>query len=309
MPDYSRQPDYFLNYEELKIASFMGQESKNLDGDTVEAFGDEWEKFSVFEEEEIALVGDQYFDIVDSAALNKESVVLDMGCGSGRWSRYVSDKVKQVEAVDPSKAITLSARNHQDKKNIRWTQASVSTLPFSTNSFDFVVCLGVLHHMPDTGAALRDVVRYIKPGGSILLYLYYALDNRGPLYKALFKASHLIRLVISKLPNRLKMLVCDVIAILVYWPLTTMARIVKSIFSGSTFYHKMPLSYYCDKSFFVMRNDSLDRFGTPLESRFTKEEIRSMMQNAGLDNIVFSPNEPYWHATGQKKGEAQSTNS
>ena len=49
-----------------------------------------------------------------------------------------------------------------------------------------------------------------------------------------------------------------------------------------------------------MKTDSLDRFGTRLESRFTKLEIKQMMINAGLTSIKFSNNQPYWVAVGHK---------
>jgi hypothetical protein len=50
-----------------------------------------------------------------------------------------------------------------------------------------------------------------------------------------------------------------------------------------------------------MRTDSLDRFGTRLENRFTKSEILKMMQEAGLKHILFSNSKPYWCAVGYKK--------
>ena len=50
-----------------------------------------------------------------------------------------------------------------------------------------------------------------------------------------------------------------------------------------------------------MQNDALDRFGTPLEQRFTKKEIEKMMIDCGLTEIVFSAQTPYWHAIGKKK--------
>ena len=65
-------------------------------------------------------------------------------------------------------------------------------------------------------------------------------------------------------------------------------------------YKNLPLSYYSDKSFNIIKNDALDRFGTPLEQRFTKVEIEEMMKNAGLTNICFSDNEPYWHVKAKK---------
>jgi len=50
-----------------------------------------------------------------------------------------------------------------------------------------------------------------------------------------------------------------------------------------------------------MRTDSRDRFGTPLEQRFTKTEIEQMMHAAGLKDIVFSNHQPYWTALGYKE--------
>ena len=63
----------------------------------------------------------------------------------------------------------------------------------------------------------------------------------------------------------------------------------------------IPLSYYVGKSMNIIRNDALDRFGTPLEKRFSKETIRQMMNDCGLTDVVFSEKMPYWHALGKKK--------
>jgi hypothetical protein len=59
-----------------------------------------------------------------------------------------------------------------------------------------------------------------------------------------------------------------------------------------------PLAYYRDRSFYVMRNDALDRFGTKLEQRFTRAEIERMLRDAGLERIRFSEAAPYWCAVG-----------
>jgi NDP-sugar pyrophosphorylase family protein len=62
----------------------------------------------------------------------------------------------------------------------------------------------------------------------------------------------------------------------------------------------LPLSYYRNHSLYTMKTDSRDRFGTPLEKRFTREQIREMMEQAGLQNIVFREKEPFWCAVGTK---------
>lgn len=300
--DYNQPTIKHINVsDKLRIASFVSQEDSNLDRETVDSFGEEWLKFNDFTDDEINIAGSQYFDIVDDKLLNKNSIVLDLGCGSGRWTKFISKKVKIVEAVDPSSAIFSSIKLNENESNVRITQASVSNIPFKNETFDFVVCLGVLHHIPNTQQALIDVVKKIKKGGSILLYLYYSLDNRGSFYKLIFKISTIFRLVISKMPHTLKKLTCDLIALFVYYPMVLLSRAFFFLFGNKNWIKKIPLSYYSDKSFNIIRNDALDRFGTPLEQRFSKSEITKMMLKAGLTSIKFSNNEPYWHMLGIKK--------
>ena len=299
--DYNQKPIKTVSIlNQTKVSSFVTSEDSNLDKETVDSFGEEWLKFNAFTKDEINTAGSQYFDIVSEKILNKNSVVLDLGCGSGRWSKYIAKKVKLIEAVDPSSAIYSAVKLNEDEENVRVTQASVSNIPFEDETFDFVVCLGVLHHIPNTQEALKDVVKKLKSGGSILLYLYYSLDNRGMLYKLLFKISSIFRIIISKLPKSLKKFVCDIIALVIYLPLVLLTRLLNVALGNKKWIQKIPLSYYSDKTFRIIRNDALDRFGTPLEQRFSKEEITQLMKNAGLSNIVFSNNEPYWHMLGTK---------
>jgi len=63
----------------------------------------------------------------------------------------------------------------------------------------------------------------------------------------------------------------------------------------------IPLSAYRKMPFYMMRTDSLDRFGTRLKSRFTKAEIRQMLEEAGLEKIKFRDGVPYWCAIVVKK--------
>lgn len=66
--------------------------------------------------------------------------------------------------------------------------------------------------------------------------------------------------------------------------------------------HGIPLSYYRKHTFYTLRTDARDRFGTPLEQRFTRAEIEQMMRAAGLDEIRFSKGAPYWCAVGVNVG-------
>jgi len=300
MIPYHKEPSSYLQHGDKRVASFVSEGGINSDQKTVESFGEEWSKFDAFSEEDLRVAGDQYFDIITDKMVNKDTVALDVGCGTARWSRYISSKVKFVEGIDPSKAVFSAMEMTKDLNNVRITQADTDSLPFADESFDFVFSLGVLHHIPDTEMAMIKSVKKLKKDGYFLVYLYYRFDQRSILFKSVFYLSHFIRLITSKLPAGLKKFTCDVIAVTVYMPMVYLTKLVKTIAPKSKAYTRIPLSYYADKSFNIIRNDSLDRFGTPLEQRFTKVEIEAMMKKAGLTDITFSNNEPYWHAVGRK---------
>ncbi len=300
MLNYSKIPITYLKSADKEIASFITNDNtENIDWETVESFGIEWEKFDQFSGEELKKLGDDYFDIADEKILNQHSYVLDVGCGSGRWTMYVANKVKFVEAIDPSKAVLSAAKLLNKVENVRISHTDVSNIPFEKESFDFVFSLGVLHHIPDTKDAMRKCVEMIKKDGYFLVYLYYDFENRSVLFKFIFHLSNSVRKVTSNFPAGIKKLVCDLLAVIFYMPFILLTKIVK-LFTGERFYKMIPLFWYHDKTWNVIRNDALDRFGTPLEQRFNKAQIKSMMESCGLREITFSENAPYWHAIGKK---------
>jgi len=298
---YSLKPLNIIEYHKKQISSFLSADSEeNLDLETVESFGSEWQKFDSFSLEQIEKAGDEYFDVVPKEILNEDTYVLDVGCGTGRWTKYIAPKVGFVEAIDPSEAVFSAVQLLEEEQNIRVTHAQVSNIPFADETFDLVFSLGVLHHIPDTYQGVVDCVKKVKKGGHFLVYLYYNLDGRNPIYKLIYKTSNLFRLVISKLSPTPKKIICDILAILIYFPLVSLGTIVKNFFPNKSWYKKIPLAYYVGKSINIIRNDSLDRFGTPLEQRFSRQEIQGMLEKAGLTNIKFSNSQPYWHVIGTK---------
>lgn len=300
MLSYSIKATKILKENDYSIFSFLSLQENNIDWTTVDSFGREWQKFDNFQEDEIMRIGDDYFDLTDSTIINKNTLALDVGCGSGRWTRYLADQLKFIEAIDPSQAVLSANAYLQDKKNVRVSQASVNNIPFADESFDFVYSLGVLHHLPDTQQAIGKCKDKLKPQGWLLLYLYYALDNRGFLYSVIFRVSTFFRKIISRLPQGLKQIVCDLIAVTLYLPAAIIGGGLYAIPLFRKFADTLPLSYYRKTSLHVMRNDALDRFGTPLEKRFKREEIENMLKQNGLVNIRFSDTPPYWHVIAQR---------
>jgi ubiquinone/menaquinone biosynthesis C-methylase UbiE len=296
--NYYKQPVKFVQGTNREIAIFSTA-GENIDNEVVKSFGDEWLKFHDFSDEIIKECAEEYFDILDETILNKSSYALDVGCGTGRWTKYLSSRAGFIEAVDPSNAIIAADKLLGKIENVRLSKASTETIPFEDETFDFAMSIGVLHHIPDTQQAMKDCVKKVKTGGHFYCYLYYNLEGQSPFFKTLFWLSDLIRKVVCRLPSRLKRFVCDLLAIMIYMPLVLWVRFLVLI-GLRPLARKMPLSAYNNKSFFIIRNDALDRFGTKLEQRFSKKEVETMMRNCGLENIVVSPGVPYYHAVGKK---------
>ena len=274
--------------------------SNNMDAKTVASFGDEWSRYdqSSMSYSEASEIFMEYFSIFPWDMLPSNPVGFDMGCGSGRWAKFVAPKVGRLNCIDPSSALDIARRNLIDFKNVEYIKASVSESGIPINSQDFGYSLGVLHHVPDTESAINSCVSILKPGAPLLVYLYYAFDNRGWVYRLLWRASDLVRRIICKLPSRFKHLVTDVIAAIVYFPLARLSLLLDKVGINAV---SIPLFFYRNHSFYTMRTDSRDRFGTPLEQRFTKQQIKSYMEHSGLIDIKFSDNAPYWCAVGIKK--------
>jgi len=274
--------------------------SNNMDAETVASFGDEWSRYdqSSMSYSEASEIFMEYFSIFPWDMLPSNPVGFDMGCGSGRWAKFVAPKVGRLNCIDPSSALDIARRNLIDFKNVEYIKASVSESGIPINSQDFGYSLGVLHHVPDTESAINSCVSILKSGAPLLVYLYYAFDNRGWVYRLLWRASDLVRRIICKLPSRFKHLVTVVIAAIVYFPLARLSLLLDKVGINAA---SIPLFYYRNHSFYTMRTDSRDRFGTPLEQRFTKQQIKSYMERSGLIDIKFSDNAPYWCAIGIKK--------
>ncbi len=283
-----------------RLISIFSIEGQNIDQSVVETFGDEWLKFNKFSNEALEYLGSKYFDILDEKMINKGTYCLDVGCGTGRWTKYLSERIGFIEAIDPSDAVFAADKVLQGIDNVRITKASVETIPFDDETFDFVMSIGVLHHIPNTQNAMTDCVKKVKKGGYFYCYLYYNLDNRGPVFRLMFQLSDIIRRVVSKFPSGLKKFVCDILAVILYMPFVGVCKFLKLIGLDSLA-KKIPLYDYAGTSFFVIRNDALDRFGTTLEQRFSKDQVIEMMSKSGLQDIIVGPDACFYHAVGMKK--------
>ena len=277
--------------------------TRNINTGVVKTFGEEWSKFHHAEREsrDLQTLFQAYFSIFPWNELPPDAEGFDLGCGTGRWAHFVAQRVGSLHCIDASAAaLDVARRNLQMHSNCRFHCASVDAIPLADGSADFGYSLGVLHHVPDTEQGIRECARKLKPGAPLLIYLYYALDNRPPWFRTVWRLSDLVRQFISNLPFAIRSPLCDLIAASVYWPLARLSKMLERFGINVGLF---PLSSYRNRSFYSMRTDALDRFGTGLEKRFTRKQVNSMMETAGFERIVFSES-LYWCAIGYRRPES-----
>jgi SAM-dependent methyltransferase len=250
-------------------------------------FGAEWESFpDVLPEHEAEFNG--YFDVVDLKSLPGKRVC-DLGCGIGRWGYYLKDRCRELVMVDFSDAIFVARKNLRSNSNALFFMCDIKKIPFRRDFCDFLYCLGVLHHLPTNAL---DEVRALQPfAKDVLIYLYYALDNRGWHFRALLAVATVIRQIICRVRSHAaRSVLTFLIAIGFYMPLIILGMILRPI-GLSRF---VPLyEFYHDKTFKRIRQDVYDRFFTRIEQRVSQKDIMTLKDT--FSDIRISSGLPYWH--------------
>jgi len=215
--------------------------------------------------------------------------VCDLGCGIGRWSYFLKNKCRQLILVDFSEAIFVARQNLRDVENPIFFMGDLQTLPFRNDFADFLFCLGVLHHLPTN--ALEEVRRLKRFTPQILIYLYYALDNRGFYFQHLLSMVTALRLMTSKVRSpSFRTIFTWFAAFIFYLPFLALGKAVHPL--GLS--HHIPLyEAYQGKSLERIRQDVYDRFFTRIEQRFSKKQILALKDT--FDEVTISNQLPYWH--------------
>ena len=102
--------------------------------------------------------------------------ILELGCGTGQLSLFLSRSNRNIFAVDISNGSLMLGEKFRKKHNIKNTyfmKMDVFDLKFKHNTFDCVVSNGVLHHTKDAEEAFKCLVKVTKPGGILVIGLYH----------------------------------------------------------------------------------------------------------------------------------------
>ena len=137
------------------------------------SFGWQWRRYSETQLDPVGSSSDEDFRKrtgLDPQEL-RGKLVLDVGCGMGRFAEVATRWGAQVVGIDLSDACEVAAQNLANRDFVAF-QADVLQLPFAPETFDYIYSIGVLHHTPDCEKSFKSLPQYLKPGGTIAVWLY-----------------------------------------------------------------------------------------------------------------------------------------
>lgn len=250
-------------------------------------FGAEWREHGRLLPEHAAEFA-QYFDLVDLSSL-KDARVCDLGCGSGRWSSFLKDRCRELVLVDFSDAIHVARQNLRGANHCLFFKADVLSLPFADDFADFILCLGVLHHLPVP--CLDAVKRLRRLAPRLLIFLYYALDNRPAYFRGLLGLVNVARRGLSRIRSPLFRNAFALFgAVAVYRPLVALGTLLRPLGLGTS----VPLyEAYRGKRVRRIQQDVYDRFFTRIEQRVSRAQIDQLRSD--FTEVRISSGLPYWH--------------
>jgi SAM-dependent methyltransferase len=273
--------------KDREVSSFI-----RIQKSTKESFGYQWLRYDVESEEE-----DRKIFLQDSQLSEKElknKIILDAGCGMGRYTRVAGSMGGEILAVDLSQSILKAYQKTKDNPCAHIVQADLLNLPFREKQFDLIYSLGVLHHTPDPRQAFLNLAHCLNEGGIVAIWVYGTAgkfrnfatnplrDERRRYIKSdVLQRVHWLTVALrEKVFNGVRLLTTRMYLPLLYllcYPLAALGKI--------------PLLKYLTASVHgnwrVRLQENFDWFSPRYQSHHTKEEVEGWFHEVKLGDIAF----------------------
>lgn len=241
------------------LAQAWRESDRGLASRTADAFGEQWTKLgrdaSVTRADLLMHLPSRWNASVFAG------LVLDAGCGTGRYAALVAEYGAEVIGLDASRAVDEAARLHPELSLI---QADLAAPPFKDGTFDLVYSFGVLHHLPDPVMGLHASFRLVRSGGRLLVWVY---SRHGGVFR---RGRRLVRRMTARAPALVPLLAAvatGVLWTLYLWPHRLARRAPAR------------LSFYGDKGLRQLYVDCHDALAAPAEIYLGEEDCRAWLES------------------------------
>jgi SAM-dependent methyltransferase len=203
-------------------------------------------------------------------------LVLDVGCGMGRFAEVATRWGARVVGIDLSAAAEVAARNLAGRDFLA-LQADVFYLPFELESFDCIYSLGVLHHTPDCEAAVKILPQYLKPGGTMAVWLYSG-------YNKWYRFTDIYRKYTNRMSAPALHRVLSV-AVPVLYHLDRGLRVIPGVGKpvAGLVHHVFPVNRQPDPEARIL--DTFDWYSPKYQSKHTYEQVFRWFESCGLEDL------------------------
>ncbi len=256
-----------------------------LDGhDSTDAFGLQWNahpKAQLDSHSGQTISHDRMFGVTRWREDLSGQKILEAGSGAGRFTEVLLATGADVYSFDASRATLANAEHHASHPRAHIFRASIYDIPLPRESFDKVVCLAVLQHTPDPERGFHSLVRFVKPGGQIVVDVY-----RKDL-PALLQWKYLLRPITKRMPEEvLYRWIRRVVPVML--PIATRAyrnlgRVGARLFPIAQYGH-LNLSKDLGTEWAIL--DTFDMYAPEYDQPQTLEAIRRWFEDAGLEHVV-----------------------
>jgi len=261
---------------------------------TIADFGDQCTRYPDYEGfyGSVDLLADTFGPLLPLSAFEGKRVA-EIGSGTGRIvGMLLAAGASRVLAIEPSQAVEVLRRNLQsDAHRVEILHARGDEIP-SGLDLDFVVSIGVLHHIPDPAPVIAAAYRALRPGGQIVIWVYSKEGNR--LVVALIEG---MRGITTHMPHWMLALLASVcnVALDVYvpacrlFPFLPLADYMRNVI-GKFSRHKRYLVIY-------------DQLKPAYAKYYTEKEVRSLLESTGFADVTLYHRRCYsWTASGRRPG-------
>ena len=220
--------------------------------------------------------------IPESIVRGRIGLEVGSGCGQDAYIMAKNNPLVDIVSLEISDGIYEAQKRTSGFNNVRLIKGSALDIPIKNNVFDFAYSFGVLHHTPDPERGIKEIARVIKARAPVFLYVYEDHAGNSLKYYPL-KFISALRRITSLIPAKMlygfSSLLSPFIVLFFSYP----ARILGRFKATQPVSEKMPFNF--GTHLFSLVGDLYDRFGAPIEHRFSRKEVFSLLNKNGFRNI------------------------
>lgn len=248
-------------------------------------YGYEWKAFSHHYAEWDRIYRETYVQAPDEAFTGR--IGLDAGCGMARYTRAAVHRGAEMIGVDLSNAIEAAWEAASAEPGFHAVQGDLYRLPLADHAVDFAQTLGVIHVAPDPEAALDAIAAKVRTGGRVHVYVYPSFRDESTVKHLALRVVTAVRRATVKIPSNVLYWLLYAVLPIVWATCYVPTRCLRNTRIGPWLNRHFPYSYaqYAGRRVRDIHLNLFDRFGNPVERRYSRDEIEAWLRRSVLVDV------------------------